>query len=173
MRLGALLLTFVVATGCAQSQEVEQAPSPADPNTVANNTPFPWPSFDEAIAAGKKGKKPILIDIYAPWCGWCARMQQEVYGNATLAAFVKQNFAYGRLNIDDNETQHQFMGYELTSAELSHALGATGTPTTVFLDEQGSYITRVPGYRALAPFGQTLQYIVSGEYLNASDARTQ
>ncbi len=159
------LLALLLAAGCTQADEANSpAPSPQDPATVANNTPFAWPSFDEAIATGKRQGKPILIDIYAPWCGWCARMQQEVYGNATLAAFVHHNFSHGRLNIDDAETTHSFMGYTLTSQELGYAFGATGTPTTVFLTYEGVYITRMDGYMALEPFGKVLQHIASGAY---------
>ena len=161
------LLVVMLAAGCAQSDEAEGPPPSSDPMTVANITPFPWPSFDEAVAVGKEQDKPVLIDIYAPWCGWCARMQQEVYGNPTLAAYVQHNFAYGRLNIDDGETQHDFMGYTFTSQELGYALGASGTPTTVFLNEEGTYVTRLDGYTALEPFGQALQYIASGAYRNA------
>ena len=165
-RCAVLLATLAFTMGCNQAQqEQELPPEPVDPSLVATVTPFPWPSFDEAVATGISEKKHILIDIYAPWCGWCARMQEEVYGNPTLAAYVHQNFAFGRLNIDDVTTQHSFMGHVFTSSELGAALGAQGTPTTVFLDDQGAYITRLPGYMALEPFGDALRYIATRGYL--------
>ena len=164
LRTGAILLALTLLARCAPTEEADKAAAPPDPMTVANNTPFEWPSFDEAVVTGQREGKPVLIDIYAPWCGWCARMQQEVYGNTTLAAYVQHNFAYGRLNIDDHQTRHNFMGYTFTSQELGYALGASGTPTTVFLSEEGTYITRLAGYTALEPFGEALRYIVSGAY---------
>ena len=171
MRFQVLFVALVLAAGCGQAEEVESPTPSDDPMTVANNTPFPWPSFDEAVTEGKAEGKPILIDIYAPWCGWCARMQEEVYGNPTLAAYVQHNFAYGRLNIDDTMTQHEFMGYVFTSEELGYALGASGTPTTVFLNEEGVYITRLAGYTQLEPFGDALRYIAEGAYLEATDTQ--
>ena len=164
-----LLLVLLLFAACAAPEEPEEEAAPVayDPATVANNTPFEWPTFDEAIATGLSDGKPVLIDIYAPWCGWCARMQQEVYGNPTLAAFVHENFAYGRLNIDDRETRHEFMGYTLTSEELGHALGASGTPTTVFFTPEGVYLDRMPGFVALEPFGKVLQAVASGAYETA------
>ena len=164
-----LLLTVWLGSGCESEVEAELPPVPQDPATVANNTPFPWPSFDEAIAAGLSEGKPILIDIYAPWCGWCARMQEEVYGNVTLASYVQQNFAYGRLNLDDTTTMHEFQGHVLTSANLGYALGASGTPTTVFLDPKGTFIDKVPGYQPLERFGPVLQHIATGAYLEGVD----
>lgn len=162
------LLLLILFLGCSGTNEAEQVTTSSNPMTVANNTPFEWPSFDEAVVTGKREAKPILIDVYAPWCGWCAKMQQEVYGNTTLTAYVQENFAYGRLNIDDSETRHDFMGYSLTSQELGYGLGASATPTTVFLDSEGAYITRLEGFRDLASFGEVLRYIASGTYLSTN-----
>lgn len=149
------VLVLPAAAGCAQ-----EAPQ----TDVASATPFAWPSFDEAITSAAESQKPILIDIYAPWCGWCRRMQEEVYGNRMLAAFVRENFEYGRLNLDDSQTEHSFREYVLSSQELGYALGAQGTPTTVFMESNGDYITKLDGYWALEPFGKAVRYIASGAY---------
>jgi len=168
-RLLFLVLACVVpfSLGCAQSTSepapAAQAATPAAETSPA--TPFAWPTFDEAMAAAQKSGKLILIDVYAPWCGWCRKMQAEVYGNDDIEAYVKKHFEYGRLNIDDSQTQHQFKDYELTSQQLGHALGAKGTPTTVFLAKNGDYITRLDGYWDLESFNQAVRYIGSGAYL--------
>ena len=175
-----LLLVILLANGCLESDEptsslrpddpsmIEVPTTTEDPRFVAENTPFPWPSYDDALATGIKEGKPILIDIYAPWCGWCARMQEEVYGNATLASYVQSNFSHGRLNMDDTLTVHEYMGYSLTSQHLSWAFGAKATPTTVFLDPQGVYITRLEGFIALDTFGNVLQRVAAGDYNQAT-----
>ena len=130
--------------------------------------PMSWPTFDEAVATASKTGKHLLIDIYAPWCGWCQKMQEEVYTDAALVAYVQDNFAYGRLNIDDAETLHNYLGYTLSSQELGYSLGAEGTPTTVFLKSDGTYIAKCPGYWAKDDFFKALHYVGSGAWQNVS-----
>ena len=160
----AVLLAVPLASGRAQSASEPDAPAPNARPDIASTTPFPWPSFDEAVAAARKSGKPILIDVYAPWCGWCRKMQAEVYTDAELQAYLNEHFEYGRLNIDDTETRHQFKEYDVTSQELGFGLGAEGTPTTIFLDANADYITRLPGYSDLATFRRVLRYIGTEAY---------
>ncbi len=70
-----------------------------------------------------------------------------------------------RLNIDAMDDVVHFKGYELSSAELAMGLGASGTPTTVFLDAHGDYITRLPGFVGPEEFLTVLRFIATEKYL--------
>ena len=123
-----------------------------------------WLTFQEAIDAAKLSERPILIDVYAPWCPWCAKLQTEVYPSEEIRLYIEENFEIARLNIEDKEHVIEFKGYTLTAAELASGLGAEATPTTVFLSAEGEYITRLPGYVEADEFIHVLKYIGSGAY---------
>ena len=162
LRLSGFLLVCVVMWGC-NSEPQPAAVTETVPAAVLDQ-PMTWPTFDEAVATAQSTGKILLIDIYAPWCGWCRRMQQEVYTNSALVTYVQDHFAYGRLNIDDAETRHDFLGQNFSSQELGYALGAQGTPTTVFLTAEGQYITRCPGYWDLDAFTKAVEFVATGAW---------
>ncbi len=161
MSLYRILLAVILIAGCTSNDATKPIVNQAEQILSA---PMSWPTFDEAVATASKTGKPMLIDIYAPWCGWCRKMQEEVYTDAALVAYVQDNFAYGRLNIDDAETLHSFLGHTLSSQELGYSLGAEGTPTTVFLQSDGAYIAKCVGYWAKDDFSKALHYVGTGAW---------
>ncbi|SHK20427.1 thioredoxin family protein [Rhodothermus profundi] len=136
-----------------------------DPAIMA---PIGWQRVEEAMAAAAQSGKKVLIDISAPWCPWCRRMQKEVYADSAVVAYLKAHFEYARLNGEDTARKLTFRGYELTEAELAQALGLSGYPTTVFLEPDGTYITRVPGFVPTETFLQILRFIGSEAYRTQS-----
>jgi len=165
MSAARILIIALLIAGCRPTDETEPAII-----STGNVLPAPmsWPTFDEAVLTASQTGKPILIDIYAPWCGWCRKMQQDVYTDADLVAYVQNNFAYGRLNIDDPETLHTFQGYMLSSQELGYSLGAEGTPTTVFLKNDGTYIAKCAGYWGKDDLNVALRYVATGAWEHKS-----
>ena len=136
----------------------------AQPASVSTQAATNWLSFSEALAAAKISGRPILVDVFAPWCPWCQKLQTEVYPDKDIQEYIEKNFEIARLDIEDKETTIEFRGYTLTSAELASGLGAEATPTTVFLAANGDYITRLPGFIDADEFIHVLKYIGSGAF---------
>lgn len=127
-----------------------------------------WRSFQDGLSSSKATSTKLLVDVYAPWCGWCSRLQADVYSTNEVRTYVNEHFTVARLNIDEMDDTLSFKGYTLSSAELAMGLGASGTPTTVFLDADGDYITRLPGYLGPEDFLTVLRFIATDAYVNQS-----
>jgi len=55
----------------------------------AGDAAIPWRAWDPGLAEAQKSKRPVLVDVYTQWCGWCRRMDKDVYARADVRASRK------------------------------------------------------------------------------------
>ena len=82
----------------------------------------------EAISLSEKSKKPILMFFTgSDWCGWCIKLQKEVFNTASFKEWAKRNVIlleldYPRRTSITSELQKQ-------NAELQRFFKVSGYPT--------------------------------------------
>ncbi|ATW26247.1 DUF255 domain-containing protein [Candidatus Formimonas warabiya] len=59
---------------------------------------FPWgnDTFEQASVQ----KKPIMMYLTAPWCGWCAVMEDTTYQDPQVIHIIERNFIPMKVNVD-------------------------------------------------------------------------
>jgi len=126
---------------------------------------IPPTAFEDVVDRAESQNTPILVEVYTSWCPYCERMQEEVYADSTVRAYVEANFTYVRLNSDTTgSTSHRFDGRTLTTSELASMFGARGVPTTVFLKPDGTPIAHQPGFIDRSTFLTMIRFVGSGAY---------
>ena len=169
VNLASVALVLAVWTAPAASHVIAQSSSDAKSgySLLTNASPkVGWSGFEETVRAASASGKKVLVDIFAPSCGWCRRMQEEAYMSDAVLRYLDSNFETARLDIEVLDDSLAYKDLTLSSGQLAYGFGATGTPTTVFLMPNGDYITRLPGYAPTEDFLVVLKYIATDAFLN-------
>lgn len=113
-------------------------------SAVAQSTSPDWIPLEKAVETASHEHKPILIDVWAPWCGWCKKMEKEVYPE--LSEKLNEQFVLTRLNRDDNRSKISYQNVTYTPLRLAQKLQIGSVPAMVVLSPQGEYLFHISGF---------------------------
>lgn len=94
-----------------------------------------------AQAQAKESGRPIFVDLYADWCGWCKVLDAKVFSTPRFADYAKQ---FVLLRVDTEDGGH--------GSALYQRFGAGTLPTTLLLRHDLVKIGEIPGYAPLEEF---------------------
>lgn len=102
-----------------------------------------------AQAEAKKNRQLILVDMFADWCGWCHRMEREVFPSAAFQNASK-DLVLLRLNTEDRGE----------GTRLSRQWGVTSLPTFVLITPDLQVAGVIQGYAPADPFSKQVTQTV-------------
>ncbi|MFN8240972.1 MAG: DUF255 domain-containing protein [Bacteroidales bacterium] len=131
-----------------------------------------WYSIEEAEKLQKQAPRPIVVDTFTDWCGWCKKLDQDTFSNPVIAEILNTRFYpvkfdaegkdpvtfQGRKFINDGQAgkAHQ-LAVALLRGELSY-------PNIVFFNEKSQLVTNAPGYRQPKEMEALLSYFADKAY---------
>jgi thioredoxin-related protein len=132
-----------------------------------------WLSLTELTAAYEKEPKPIIIDVFTSWCGWCKVMDKETYDNDKVATYINENFYAVKFNAESQDSA--VLGtkkYGFNPAYKSNGLavyllsGRIGYPTTVLLTGIEAQPAPLSGFLKPSELEAPLKFFGEGVYKN-------
>lgn len=157
--LWALLLFLGLPAARAQEEEIQ------------------WLSIEEAEKLGNESPRPLVLDFYTDWCGWCKHMDKTTYSDPLVVSFINKYFYPVRINAESADTL-VFRGRKYAplkngtkfvnglAAELLG--GKLSYPTTVFVYDKEKINLVVPGYIDVPKMQGFLVYFIENAHQSAN-----
>nr|WP_294906040.1 DUF255 domain-containing protein [uncultured Lacibacter sp.] len=134
-----------------------------------------WISLEEAEQKAKTDPRPILVDLYTDWCGWCKVMDRKTYTSQDLIKYLNANFYTVKLNA---ETRNEVIwkgkvykfnpSYKTNEIAITLTAGELAYPTTVIIPSLSDEPQPISGMLEVKEMELVTRYFAEKKYPNVS-----
>lgn len=101
--------------------------------------------FEAAKVKAKAENKPMLLDFTgSDWCGWCIKLDKEVFGEAAFKEYAAAELVL--VELDFPRKKEQSADLKAQNEKLAKQYGVRGFPTILVLSPEGELIEKT-GYK--------------------------
>lgn len=105
--------------------------------------------YDAALKQAAAENKHVLVNFSgSDWCGWCIRLDREVFSQSEFKDYAKENLIL--VLVDFPNSQPQSADQKTANDALAKKHGIQGFPTVLILNPQGEVVERT-GYQEGGP----------------------
>jgi len=105
-----------------------------------------YTDMDKAKAVAKAEGKTLLLNFTgSDWCGWCKKLDREVFSQSDFEKFANENLVLVELDFPKYKSQSK--ATRKANEKLLQKYGVRGFPTILLVSSQDDLLLRT-GYKA-------------------------
>jgi thioredoxin-related protein len=143
-------------------------------DAMAGAPAISWMSVEEAAGKLQQEQRPVLIDLYTTWCGWCRQMDKRTYSNKKVAEYLQDKFYPVRVDAETHAAiswggrTYQFNPqYRSNEFAIYLTHGRLEFPTTIII-VPGQEPQAIPGFLEPKDLELLVKYFGEGAYRTTS-----
>jgi len=112
--------------------------------------------FPQDVKEAAQERKRLMLYFWQDGCPACRKMRETTFADRAIVDQTRRHFVAVALNVHGERELQWTDGRTMREKDLARALNIRGTPTLIFLDEQGAVALRLVGYVPPERFATTL-----------------
>ena len=128
----------------------------------------PWIDYPVPLDLKKAAKsaeahgQDLLVLFEQPGCTYCKQLHEVNFIDRPLVTYLVENFMIVQVDIRSDKPMVDFEGKTISQAAFASSLKAAYTPTSVFFNEDGTEMFRLPGFIPTLFYRAALEYVTTG-----------
>ena len=114
----------------------------------------------EDLTEAKNAGKGLVVLFEQPGCVSCKRLHEVNFSNKEVVGYITKNFDVLQINMYGDNEVTDMDGSVINERKFAERMRIHFTPTTVFFNDQGREVFRVPGYIGAQFYKRAFEYVV-------------
>ena len=125
-----LIAVFALLSGCKSTKKSTVSSKPKGPGIQFFESEY----LSDALDKAKAENKLVFVDFYTDWCLPCKLMEEDVFSDKEIGAFMNKNFINLKVNAEKGN-----------GPNLKTIYNIYAYPTLLFLDQKGTVLEEKVG----------------------------